>query len=41
MLKKPNKWVEFVMKMSKKLGMKYNDALKDPRVKEAYRSKKK
>jgi len=31
------KWIAHVKKMSKKLGLKYNQALRDPRVKSSFR----
>lgn len=33
------KWVAHVKKMAKKLGLKYNEALKDSRVKSSFHSK--
>lgn len=36
--KKVNKWVVHVKAQSKKLGLKYKDALSDPRVKAAYKA---
>lgn len=30
-------WVQHVKKMSKKLGLKYNEALKDSRVKSSFK----
>ena len=37
--KKLNKWVKHVLAQSKKLGLKYGDALKDKRVKASYKKK--
>lgn len=36
--KKVNKWIQHVRSMSKKLNLKYGDALSDPRVKAAYKA---
>lgn len=38
--KKLNKWVKHVLAQSKKLGLKYGDALKDKRVKASYKKTK-
>ena len=32
-----NKWIEHVQAYAKKHGMKYNEAMKDPKCKEAYK----
>lgn len=35
-----NSWIEFVKAYAKKKGMKYNDALKDPKLKTEYNKSK-
>ena len=32
-----NPWIQHVKKEGKRLGLKYNEALKDPRVKKSYK----
>ena len=36
-----NPWLDFVKSYAKKNKMKYNEALKDPKLKEAYNKSKK
>ncbi len=38
-MKKPSAWISHVKQESVKLGLKYSDALKDPRVKKTYKKK--
>ena len=35
-----NQWIEFVKSYAKKNKMKYNEALKDPKLKSAYQKSK-
>ncbi len=35
-----NSWIEFVKSYAKKNNMKYNEAIKDPKVKAAYQKSK-